>query len=134
MSWHPHDRHVLAACGDDQKVYFYDCRLARSITSLEAHKQEVNVISFNPVEKYLFATASNDQTVALWDYRNLESPLHSLVGHKGEIFSCTWNTANPHILASAGVDRRVHIWDISRVRDQIEYYLDWNESTRRSGE
>lgn len=75
----------------------------------------MNVISFNPVERYLFATASSDQTIALWDHRNLSKPIHSLIGHKGEIYSCCWSTFNPQILASAGVDRRVNIWDLSRV-------------------
>lgn len=115
VAWHPHDPTVLAACGDDSTVFFYDTRLAQSVASFQASKQEVNTIAFNPVEKYLFATGSSDNTVALWDYRNLSMPLHSLVGHKGEVYSCAWSPFNPHILASAGVDRRVNLWDISRV-------------------
>ena len=98
-------------------MFIYDTRCERSVHSFIAHPQEVNVISFNPVERYLFATASSDQTISLWDHRNLSKPIHSLIGHKGEIYSCCWSTFNPQILASAGVDRRVNLWDLSRVNN-----------------
>ena len=107
---------MLAACGDDARVLFYDIRQAASVGSLTAHSKEVNAVAFNPVEQFLFATGSSDTTVALWDHRNTSRPLHALVGHKAEVYSLAWSPSSACVLASAGVDRRVNLWDISRVR------------------
>ena len=106
---------LLASCGDDCRVLFYDVRQAASVASLTAHAKEVNAVAFNPVEQFLFATGSSDATVALWDHRNTARPLHSLLGHKAEVYSLAWSPSSASVLASAGVDRRVNLWDISRV-------------------
>ena len=117
--WHPMDVNLLAACGDDCKVLFYDTREAHSITSLIAHDKEVNTIAFNPVERFLFATASSDASVVLWDYRNLSRSLHSMKHHTAEVYSLAWSPFSANIIASAGVDRRVMIWDLSRIGESI---------------
>ena len=109
------DENLLASCGDDRCVFFYDLRQQHSTSCLQAHSKEVNTIQFHPFERFLFVTASSDNTLALWDHRNVSTPLHVLRGHKAEIFSVTWNPVNRNILASAGVDRRVYLWDLSRV-------------------
>lgn len=106
---------MLASCGDDCCVLFYDIRQPHSASKLRAHEKEVNTIQFHPQERYLFVTASSDSTLALWDHRNLSAPLHVLRGHKAEIFSASWNPTNKNLLASSGVDRRVMLWDLSRV-------------------
>ena len=106
---------MLASCGDDCCVLFYDIRQPHSASKLRAHEKEVNTIQFHPQERYLFVTASSDSTLALWDHRNLSAPLHVLRGHKAEIFSASWNLTNKNLLASSGVDRRVMLWDLSRV-------------------
>ena len=106
---------MLASCGDDCCVLFYDIRQPHSASKLRAHEKEVNTIQFHPQERYLFVTASSDSMLALWDHRNLSAPLHVLRGHKAEIFSASWNPTNKNLLASSGVDRRVMLWDLSRV-------------------
>ena len=50
---------------------------------MEGHKKEINAIGFNPFNEYLFLTASSDQTIALWDMRNLTKKLHSFTTHGG---------------------------------------------------
>ena len=121
VAWHSADEHVLASCGDDCTVFFYDIRQKKSVARLQAHAKEVNTIQFHPQERFLFVTASSDATLSLWDQRNTSQPLHGLKGHSAEIFSAAWNPINPNILASAGVDRRVHLWDLSRV-SQLLYF------------
>ena len=128
---------MLASCGDDAHVLFYDVRQAASVASLAAHAKEVNAVAFNPVEQFLFATASSDATVALWDHRNTSRALHSLVGHKAEVYSLAWSPASACVLASAGVDRRVNLWDISRVGagERVKGRSAWScrRSRRRRG-
>ena len=96
-------------------MYFYDKRQAHSTNILQAHTQSLNVIAFNPVERFLFATASNDHTISLWDYRSLGRPIHSLVGHYNHVTSLQWSPFSTCILASGSDDCRVNLWDISKV-------------------
>ena len=123
------DENLLASCGDDRCVFFYDLRQQHSTSCLQAHSKEVNTIQFHPFERFLFVTASSDNTLALWDHRNVSTPLHVLRGHKAEIFSVTWNPVNRNILASAGVDRRVYLWDLNRVWVGGNCEVDWKDTS-----
>lgn len=115
VQWHPFDSNEIAACGANSYVFFYDRRRPGSRLQLQAHKRPVFRIAFNPIERFLFATASADATVALWDSRNTTRPLHSLFGHGAAVRCLEWNPFNAGVLASGGEDEKVCIWDLNRV-------------------
>lgn len=115
VQWHPFDSNEIAACGANSYVFFYDRRKPASRLQLQAHKRSVNRIAFNPIERFLFATASSDATVALWDSRNTTRPLHSLFGQSAAIHCLEWSPFNAGVLASGGEDEKVCIWDLNRV-------------------
>lgn len=96
-------------------MIFYDTREAHSVLFFQAHVQGVRAMAFNPVERFLFATACEDGGVSLWDQRATAKPLHSMAGHAGAVTGLAWSPFNACILASNGMDRRVNLWDISRV-------------------
>ena len=118
VQWHPFDGNELAACGANSYVFFYDRRKPGARLQLQAHKRAVHRIAFNPIERFLFATASADATVALWDSRNTTRPLHSLFGHGAAVRCLEWSPFNAGVLASGGEDERVCIWDLNRVGSQ----------------
>ena len=115
VKWHPFDSNEVAACGENSFVYFYDRRKAGSAAQLQAHKQSVNCIAFSPIERFLFATASSDATVALWDSRNTTRPLHTLFGHSAPVTCLEWSPFNAGVVATGGEDERVFLWDLNRV-------------------
>jgi len=81
-----------------------------------AHAKDINSIAFNPAQAFLFATASSDQTVGLWDLRNLKEPVSIFRGHTDEVYQVAWQAGDEGtILASCGADRRVNVWDLSRI-------------------
>ena len=83
---------------------------------LDAHKQDINSITFNPSQEHVFATGSSDTNVGLWDLRNLSSPLSLFKGHTAEVFNVAWAPfGEGTILGSSSADRRVNIWDLSRI-------------------
>jgi len=82
---------------------------------VQAHKAEVNCLSFNPFTEYHLITGSADKSVALWDIRNLDEQLHSFEHHNEEVFQVSWSPHNETILASCGSDRRLMVWDVSRI-------------------
>lgn len=113
-------------------MFFYDLREAHSAFFFQAHSREVNAISFNPVERYLFATASKDHTIALWDQRNPGKPLHSLMGHLDSVTGLSWNPFSACVLESHSVDRRVYIWDLSKERVfEGRVMIRWERRERR---
>ena len=81
----------------------------------QAHDAEVNCLAFNPYSEYTLATGSADNTVALWDLRNLKLKLHSFESHTDEIFQVQWSPHYESVLASSGTDRRLHVWDLSKI-------------------
>lgn len=78
----------------------------------------MNCLSFNPYSEFILATGSADNTVALWDLRNLKLKLHSLESHKDEVIQVHWSPHNETFLASSGTDHRLDIWDLSKVGEE----------------
>ncbi|ANB11486.1 Hat2p [Sugiyamaella lignohabitans] len=120
VDWH-REGNLLGSVSDDKSLLIYDTRDSSNQPHLsvkEAHSEAVNSLAFSPFSRNMLATVSADQTVALWDMRNLSKTLHSLIGHNQSVTSVKWS---PHIdgtIATAGTDRRVVIWDISRIGEE----------------
>ena len=69
------DESILATCGQDG-VRLWDTRSLKQLRHLAVHKADVNTVSFSPNGK-LFATASDDYTVKIWETENW-TVLHTL--------------------------------------------------------
>ena len=82
------------------------------------HKSFINCVEFAPLEEYMLATGSADQTIGIWDLRNMTQPISVLEGHSDEIFQLKFAPFSESILASCGSDRRVNVWDLSRIGDE----------------
>lgn len=106
---------LLASAGTDGKVKIYDERCRASVHAIDAHTSDVNCISFNPYSDMIFLTGSKDETVALWDMRNLGIKTHTFEGHKDEVFSVAWAPQKETYFASASADNRVLIWDLRSI-------------------
>ena len=116
VQWSRHAKDIFGSVSDDKHLYLWDIRTAgKPAQVVEAHKAELNSLSFNPTQQHLLLTASSDRTVAMWDNRKLAKPMHSFVGHTDEVFSVQWCPFNEGVFASSGSDRRLHIWDVSRI-------------------
>jgi histone-binding protein RBBP4 len=66
---------MMASVSDDQSCRIWDIRETKKAAHVvaKAHDDDVNCISFNPINEYIFATGSADKTVAIWDIRNLKT-------------------------------------------------------------
>lgn len=63
----------------------------------------------NPTTAEVFATASGDCTVKVWDNRQPFSTL-TLPAHEYEVLSCDWNKYNDCVLATGSVDKTIRTW------------------------
>lgn len=114
MCWHPSDASTLFSGGMDGHVYMYDCR-TNTHSPIIQREGSIYTVSAHPVERFLLATSGDENTVCLWDNRNLARPVHSLVGHTGVVTGVEWNPLNCSCLATCGRDRRVFVWDLGRI-------------------
>ena len=76
-------------------------------------------MSVNPTQNQLLLTGGEDQTVKIWDRRNLSAQLHRFEGHENNIMSVEWSTVNSSMFASGSLDKKVKIWDLMRVGFEI---------------
>lgn len=67
----------------------------------------------------MFATCSDDSTVALWDARNLKQKIRSLQGHQNWVKNIEYSSKDKLLLTS-GFDGIIFTWDINR---SVKFFL-----------
>ncbi|KAI4325565.1 hypothetical protein MLD38_030950 [Melastoma candidum] len=79
-------------------------------TFLEQSYSIYSVI-WHPRHADVFASASGDRTVRIWDVRDPNSTL-VVPAHDHEILTCDWNKYDECVLATWSVDRNIRVWDL----------------------
>lgn len=122
VQYHPLHASLIGTVSDDITIQIIDTResdTTRSAASADGlHKDAINSIAFNPAAETVFATGSSDNTVGLWDLRNLKVKMHTMDCHMEAVTSVAWHPFEETVLASAGYDRRVMFWDLSRAGEE----------------
>ncbi|XP_036373138.1 DDB1- and CUL4-associated factor 10 [Megalops cyprinoides] len=110
------DGSVLTVACEQTEVLLFDPISSRHIKTLvEAHEDCVNNIRF--LDNRLFATCSDDTTIALWDLRKLNSKVCSLHGHTSWVKNIEYDT-NTRLLVTSGFDGNVITWDTNRFTEE----------------
>ncbi|XP_074134482.1 LOW QUALITY PROTEIN: DDB1- and CUL4-associated factor 10-like [Sminthopsis crassicaudata] len=108
LEYSPNGSVLTAAC-ELNEVLLFDPISSKHIRTLsEAHNDCVNNIKF--LDDRLFATCSDDSTVALWDLRKLNSKVCTLQGHTSWVKNIEYDV-NTRLLVTSGFDGNVIIWD-----------------------
>ena len=127
---------LLVSCDSEGRVKLWSLPTRSSallrprlVLTFDAHSgKAVNALgcSGNAAGPPLFATASDDALVALWDASRLnadapgddalqrppQSPLHRFAGHRSFATSCAFDPAHSHsLLLSASLDGTARLWD-----------------------
>ncbi|KAF2358845.1 WD40 repeat [Trinorchestia longiramus] len=109
------DGKLLAAACQNKAVVLFDPLTHRQTAAVPAaHTDCVNGIKF--LDSRLFASCSDDHTVALWDVRQLRNRVHTLRGHTKWVKNIEYHTADQRLITS-GFDGNVIAWDINRPCD-----------------
>ena len=69
------------SCGTDGTARIWDIKTQKNALAIPAHAQEVLCCDFNKYED-IVATGSGDNTIRLWDLRNVARPVNVLPGHR----------------------------------------------------
>ena len=130
IQWSPNEENVLASCGIDKSIRFWDIRqnTKNSPKILKnAHNSDVNVISWNTIRNHLFASGGDDNTFKVWDLRYLnEDPISEIKWHTGPINSIMWDPFDESQLAVCSEDNRLSVWDFSVEPDEKKLFDNFN--------
>lgn len=124
LQWSPTEPNVFASCSVDGTVAIWDTRSGRSpAATIEAHKTDVNVISWNRLASCMLASGGDDGTISIRDLRLLndgDSKVAHFEYHKHPITSIEWSPHEASTLAVSSSDNQLTIWDLSLERDEEE--------------
>ncbi|ORY27442.1 putative ribosome biogenesis-related protein [Naematelia encephala] len=125
LQWSPREPTVFASCSADRTVKVWDVRAKgrKSVVSVEAHEQDVNVISWNKGVEYLLVSGGDEGGIKVWDLRMFKgtpTPVAHFAWHTAPITSVEWHPTDTSVFAASGSDDQVTLWDLSVELDEDE--------------
>ncbi|XP_063628079.1 DDB1- and CUL4-associated factor 10 isoform X2 [Cydia splendana] len=110
LEFSPDGSLLVAAC-EKKSIQIFDSLTHRRIHTVNgAHSDCVNCVKF--LDGRMFATCSDDTTIALWDVRNLKKKICSLLGHSNWVKNIEFSMKDK-LLVTSGLDGSIYTWDIN---------------------
>ncbi|KAJ3087917.1 ribosome biosynthesis protein rrb1, partial [Quaeritorhiza haematococci] len=115
MDWSPTVAGRLLT-GDHQSRIFLTNKTPTSFQTEQqpfiGHKSSVEDIQWSPSEREVFASASADKTIKIWDTRTKKKPQLSVKAHDSDVNVINWNRAVNNLLVSGSDDGSFSVWDL----------------------
>jgi periodic tryptophan protein 1 len=131
-AWNPFAPFMFLVSTETGCVVAYDARKSSAgpLFTLAAHDKPTTAISMSRHIPGLLATASLDQTVKTWDFRNNTPTLLSAKNMEvGKLFCMDFDIDAPMTLAAGGDKGKIAIWDTTgdehtstRFKDSLQQY------------
>jgi WD40 repeat protein len=103
------DGNILASCGDENVIKFWDPKTGFLLKTLSGHTDAVNSINFSPDGTKLIS-GSNDHTVRLWDVKS-GNEIMTFTGLHREVHSVVFSPDGKYIAAGCGYPYTLKIWN-----------------------
>lgn len=116
LQWSPSEPTVFSSASADKTVKIWDTRGKNGPQiSVDAHDDDVNVLSWNHNVNYLLASGCEDGGFKVWDLRMIRQaqPLANFNFHRGPISSIEWAPHDESMLTVSSADNQVTVWDLS---------------------
>ncbi|KAL0380500.1 UNVERIFIED_CONTAM: WD-40 repeat-containing protein MSI4 [Sesamum angustifolium] len=152
VQFNPSSAQEFCSVGDDSCLILWDARTGLSLLlsfSLvrgynnhlwltkpqveKAHNADLHCVDWNPNDVNLILTGSADNSVRMFDRRNLTSggvgsPVHIFEGHTAAVLCVQWSPAKATVFGSAAEDGLLNIWDHGKI-GKVENYAEAGDSS-----
>lgn len=102
------ETNIIASAGSDNSIVLYDVRtnspIQKVVTSMRS-----NALSWNPMEAFNFASASEDHNAYLWDMRNLNKSLNVYKDHVSAVMDVDFSPTGEE-LVTGSYDKTIRIF------------------------
>eukprot|EP00316_Scyphosphaera_apsteinii_P012007 CAMPEP_0119307898 /NCGR_PEP_ID=MMETSP1333-20130426/8266_1 /TAXON_ID=418940 /ORGANISM="Scyphosphaera apsteinii, Strain RCC1455" /LENGTH=414 /DNA_ID=CAMNT_0007311545 /DNA_START=5 /DNA_END=1250 /DNA_ORIENTATION=+ len=104
---------LLAIAGELRHIKVLDCHHGHVLSVLQGHGSAIHEVRFHPVQRQLLLSASQDESVRLWDFlaRDCIAIFAGDQGHLDAVLSLDVR-ADGKLFASCGVDGTIKVWDL----------------------
>ncbi|KAI6654052.1 Diphthamide biosynthesis protein 7 isoform X1 [Oopsacas minuta] len=141
------NKDVVFSGGDDNKLRGWDLRLAGSasgcVFTSSRHVTGVCAIQSHPLREHLLATGSFDETLLIWDTRDMSKPLNRVQIEDGGIWRLKWHHSDPNLLLAACTRAGAAVFDFTvslsmpsvtwyREHQSLVYGVDWRRGEYKS--
>ncbi|KAK9274931.1 hypothetical protein L1049_022186 [Liquidambar formosana] len=123
----PSSAQEFCSVGDDSCLILWDARVGSSpaVKVEKAHNADLHCVDWNPHDENLIITGSADNSVRMFDRRNLTSggvgsPVYKFEGHKAAVLCAQWSPDKSSVFGSAAEDGLLNIWDYEKVGKKKE--------------
>ncbi|MCD7453819.1 WD-40 repeat-containing protein msi4 [Datura stramonium] len=118
----PSSAQEFCSVGDDSCLILWDARSGSSpVVKVEkAHNADLHCVDWNPHDVNYILTGSADNSVHMFDRRNLTSggvgsPIHVFKGHSAAVLCVQWSPDKSSVFGSSAEDGLLNIWDHERI-------------------
>ncbi|XP_031388956.1 WD-40 repeat-containing protein MSI4-like isoform X1 [Punica granatum] len=123
----PSSAQEFCSVGDDSCLILWDARTGSSpVVKVEkAHNADLHCVDWNPHDVNLILTGSADNTIRMFDRRNLTSagvgsPVHTFEAHSAAVLCVQWCPDKTSVFGSSAEDGILNIWDYEKIGKKQE--------------
>ncbi|KAK4771978.1 hypothetical protein SAY86_013753 [Trapa natans] len=123
----PSSAQEFCSVGDDSCLILWDARTGSApVVKVEkAHNADLHCVDWNPHEVNLILTGSADNTIRMFDRRNLTSggvgsPVHTFEAHSAAVLCVQWSPDKASVFGSSAEDGILNIWDYEKIGKKQE--------------
>ncbi|CAK7356853.1 unnamed protein product [Dovyalis caffra] len=121
----PSSAQEFCSVGDDSCLVLWDARTGSTpVVKVEkAHSADLHCVDWNPHDVNLILTGSADNSVHMFDRRNLISagvgaPVHKFEGHSAAVLCVQWSPDKSSVFGTSAEDGILNIWDYQKIGEK----------------
>lgn len=116
------------SAGKDCRVVLWDPRSGTFLQKARKHQAGILSCDYSPDDNKVFATASEDRTVGVWEIQGPKMLRTEITGHKSVVFQVCFSS-DKVTLASCSNDKSIMLWNrrtgkrLTKLKDQYSRVL-----------